>query len=357
MSPAYETGTVLAMRGLCYRLGRCLAAIAVAVTPASATLLAAPGAAPANPPIGIEAWRADPRRLPDPVTADPAAVQRFFAVLGPTEQRELAATYPGVVGNLDGAPIDLRYAANRLTSKRAEQMLLFDPRGDGEVAQVFGDLANARRVAILVPGAGNRAGNFWSGVGGKAFRSPARQGADLYRTAQGYGADHFAVVVWLGYDAPDGINVAAAREDLARAGAAALERFVAGLAAVRPQATFALLGHSYGSTVIGLAARHLPAAVTDLAAFGSPGMGVDTAAELGTTARVWAGLAKGDAMRFVPGVRLFGLGHGRQPADPAFGATLFPVRDVADHDHYLAAGTDSQASLARIALFGSEGRS
>lgn len=353
MSRTRKTATVNAMKRLSYRLGRGLAALAVAVTPASATLLAAAGAVPPDPPVGVEAWNADPRHLPDPLTTDPAAIQRFFAGLNATTQCELASTYPGVVGNLDGAPIELRYAANRFG---ARQILLFDPRGDGKVAQVFGDLAIAQRIAILVPGAGNQLGNFWSGVGGKAFRSPAQQGADLYRTAQTDGDHHFAVVVWLGYDAPDGINVAAAREDLAQVGAAALERFVAGLTAIRPQATLALLGYSYGSTVIGLAAGHLPVQVTDLAALGSPGMGVDTVAELGTTARVWAGLSDRDPMRFVPGVKFFGLGHGRQPTDPAFGATVIPTRDVVDHDHYLAVGTDSQASITRIALFGSEAR-
>lgn len=332
----------------------CLAAtLAIALLPATATLLAAPGAAHANPPIGAEMWRTDPRGLPDPLTAGPQAIQRYFAGLSEQEQRELADEYPGVIGNLDGAPIALRYAANRATG---QQILLYDPRGDGEVAQVFGDLARAQRIAILIPGAGNRLGNFWRGVGGKAFRSPSRQGIDLYRAAQRYKAT-FAVIVWLGYDAPSGINIAATREDLAVDGAAALERFIAGLAVIRPQATLALLGYSYGSTVIGRAAKHLPVQVTDLVAFGSPGMGVDTVAELGTTARVWAALSDRDTMRFVPGLKIFGLGHGRQPADPAFGATVFPTRDVVDHDHYLAPGTDSLTSLTLISVFGGEAHS
>jgi hypothetical protein len=348
MSSPDEIGTVIAMR----RIGRGLAALAVALTPVSSTLLAAPSAVSVKPPIGIEAWRADPRRPPDPLTTDPAAIQRYFAKLDAPTQHELADKYPGVVGNLDGAPIELRYAANQ---RQEPQILLYDPRGNGRVAQVFGDLTTAQRIAILVPGASNRLANFWRGVGGKPFRSPARQGADLYATAKRYKAG-FAVIVWLGYDTPSGINVAATREDLAGDGAAALERFVKGLTVVRPQATLALLGYSYGSTVIGLAARHLPPQVTDIAAFGSPGMGANTVAELGTTAHVWAGLSDRDAMRFVPGLKIFGLGHGRQPADPLFGATVFPTRDVVDHDHYLYPGTDSQKSLTLIALFGPEAR-
>lgn len=343
-----------------------LVAAAVAATPSVAALTAAPGRLRDVPPAGIEAWRADHRRLPDPSRADPASIRRFLTAAGPHLQRDLLAAYPGVVGGLDGAPPQLRYAANRHTMvaagapyrDRAGQYLLFDPRGHGRVAQVFGDLSTADRVAVLVPGAGNRADNFWRGVGGRPYRSPAVQGADLYDAARRHGppADRFAVVVWLGYDAPDAVDASAVREDLAREGAYALGRFTAGVVALRPHVTVALLGHSYGSTVIGLAARRLPAQVTDLVAFGSPGMGVDEAAGLGTTARVWAGLARRDIMRWVPGVRLLGLGHGRQPADPGFGARVFDTDDVADHDHYLARGTDSQASLTRIALFGADRR-
>ncbi|GIJ54416.1 alpha/beta hydrolase [Virgisporangium aurantiacum] len=328
-----------------------LAVAAMALAPASTTMLAAPGHARPVTPVGAAAWRADPRGLPDPVTTEPDAVRRYFAGLGDAEQRDLARTYPGVVGNLDGAPVDLRYRANAAAGH--DGILGFDPRGRGRVAQVFGDLATADRIAVLVPGAGNRLGNFWRGVGGKAFRSPARQGADLFDRARASGpTERFAVVVWLGYEPPARIDVSAAREDRAREGALALGRFVAGLAAVRPHATVALLGYSYGSTVIGVAAPHLPPTVTDIVAVGSPGMGVDHVTRLGTTARVWAALSRHDVMRFVPGVRFLGLGHGRQPADPAFGATVVAARDVVDHDHYLAAGVDSQATLARIALLG-----
>ncbi|MFI1992080.1 alpha/beta hydrolase [Actinoplanes sp. NPDC020271] len=223
--------------------------------------------------------------------------------------------------------------------------LLFDPRGQGRVAQVFGDLATARRIAVLVPGMSNRLQNFWRGVGGKQYRSPATQAADLQQ-AMGPG-DH-AVVAWLGYDTPQSVQQAG-RADLAGAGADALVAFAEQLTTAYPQATIALLGHSYGSTVIGRAASRLPSQVTDLAVFGSPGMGVDDVAGLRTTATVWAGQSAGDWVRWVPGLRVFGLGHGTKPVDPAFGARIFETADVRDHDHYLAPGTDSLAALARIA--------
>jgi pimeloyl-ACP methyl ester carboxylesterase len=230
------------------------------------------------------------------------------------------------------------------------QILLFDPRGNGRVVQVFGHLPTARRIVVLVPGAGNRADNFWTGVGGKPYRSPAVQAATLHQAAPRYAptrATGLAVIAWLGYRTPGGVGISAAREKLARAGAAALDQFVAGLAAVRPEATIALLGHSYGATVIGLAAATLARQVTDIAVFGSPGMGVDHVTQLHTTARIWAGQSPRDWIRWVPNTRLFGLGT--KPTNPKFGSRTFNTADVPDHDHYLSAGTDSLANLTRIA--------
>ncbi|GAA4976331.1 alpha/beta hydrolase [Actinoplanes utahensis] len=324
----------------------------VVVAPATGSVLAAPATAPVLPPAGAAAWQADRRQLPDPVTATPSEVRAWFAAMPAARQAALAAEHPGVVGNLDGAPIALRYAANRRSLQESGvdhpdgDYLIFDPRGRGRVAQVFGDLSTALRVAVIVPGMRNRLANFWRGVGGQAYRSPAVQAADLQRAGSGPGG--LAVIAWLGYDAPQGFDEAG-RPHLSQSGATALTRFVDGLAAVRPDATIALLGHSYGSTVIGHAAPRLSPRVTDLAVFGSPGMGVDSAAALRTGARVWAGQSTGDFVAWVPPGRLFGMGHGAKPVDPGFGARLFPTADVSDHDHYLSPGTDSFTALAGIA--------
>jgi len=326
-----------------------LSTVMLAAPAANAALATPPAPAAVPVPVGAAAWRHDPHRLPDPVHATPAAVHRALG----GAPRSLADRYPGVVGGLDGAPVSLRYAANRAAMAAAGapydrwpgRYLLFDPRGDGRIAQVYGDLAHADRIAVLVPGVDDRLENFATGLGDRAYRAPAVQARNLYRATGG----RVAVVAWLGYRTPHGVGVDAAREQLAATGAAALRRFVTGLTVVRPHATIALLGHSYGSTVIGLAAPYLPHQVTDIAVFGSPGMGVGSAAQLHTRARVWAGQSTQDWIRWVPGVRLFGLGHGRKPIDPAFGARIFPTVDVTDHDHYLSTGTDSLRALASIA--------
>jgi hypothetical protein len=71
-----------------------MAAVAVTMAPATGTLLAAPGAVRVRPAVGTAAWRSDSRHLPDPVSADPVAVQHFLAAAGTAEQRQLPAVYP-----------------------------------------------------------------------------------------------------------------------------------------------------------------------------------------------------------------------------------------------------------------------
>jgi hypothetical protein len=99
---------------------------------------AAPGASAAALP-GVAAWRADRiagTSLPDPRTATPQRVARFFAGLDSAEQATLAARYPQIVGNLDGVPPALRFVANARRSpwSTQRQLIEYDPRGDGRVA-------------------------------------------------------------------------------------------------------------------------------------------------------------------------------------------------------------------------------
>lgn len=294
------------------------------------------------------------RYPPAPVEVSPQAVHDYLTALTEPARRRLVARFPAAVGTLDGAPPTMRYAANRRRMRPTRfgtwtgQYLLFDPTPPGRVALVYGDLPAADRVGVLVPGADSRLADFARGLGGRAHRAPAVQAANLYRAAHARRPHRVAVVAWLGYHTPRGPHVEVARQKLAAAGAAELIRFVGGLTVVAPRSAITLLGHSYGSVVVGLAAASLPAQVRDIAVFGSPGLGVDTAAELRTTARIWAACAPGDWTRFVPGVRRCGFGHGRRPTDPAFGARRFSTAGVADHDHYLAPGTGSLTALATV---------
>ena len=201
---------------------------------------------------------------------------------------------------------------------------------------IVGQPSTADRVAIVVPGVGTNPGNLAATTGAMA--------RSLYDAAGG----EIAVVSWLGYHPPQGLGLDAARTASAEAGAPALSRYVDALVAGRPDVRVTLIGHSYGALVIGYAARSLPPQVTDLVTLGAPGMGVDRAADLHTSARVWAAESPHDWIRFVPGVRLFHLGLGTHPADPDFGARPLPVEGVDAHPDYLRPGSATLPAVAGI---------
>ncbi|MEV7627261.1 alpha/beta hydrolase [Actinoplanes sp. NPDC089786] len=229
------------------------------------------------------------------------------------------------------------------------RFLSFDPAGDGTAVEVVGDLTKADRVVVLVPGVDTTLKNFDRGLGGVARRAPAVQARAVYwklRTTDRKAK--VAVVAWLGYDPPEGIGLAAVREQRARAGARALAGFVEGVRRQRPRASVTLVGHSYGAIVVGLAAPRLPF-VHDVVALGAPGMGAAHASDLGG-ARVWSALAPADWMRRIPQLRVFDLGHGRRPSDPSFGALPLPTDGVAGHDYYLTPGSATLDAVAQVAL-------
>ncbi|MEU9864293.1 alpha/beta hydrolase [Streptomyces sp. NPDC047971] len=285
-------------------------------------------------PAGTEAWRAD--GLPDPERMSPAQIAAFFQGLTPGRQRELVRAHPSVVGNLDGAPLRLRYEANARTlgaRYAGQQVLASDPRGRGQIVLVHGDLTTAESVAVIVPGSDIDAGNV----------RPLTDMADALRRAT---HGRTAVISWAGYTTPVGVGLDAATGDLAEVGAERLTRLTDGLAATGVPAP-SVFCHSYGSVVCGLAAQDLKA--KDLVVFGSPGMRAANVGELGTSARVWAAKDPSDWIDRVPNVEFAGLGHGVDPADPAFGARRVPADDARGHDGYFAPGTQSLRTFAAIA--------
>ncbi|MEV7024856.1 alpha/beta hydrolase [Kitasatospora sp. NPDC093558] len=350
-----------------------------------------------TPPAGSAAWVQDHsfgRGLPDPATTTPAAAAEFFASLAPTELDRLIKQYPLVVGNFDGAPLDLRYRANRialaeerdaararandpkldsdaraLAVSRANdvehllapdrQVLAFDPRGRGLVTEVWGDLADAERVSVLVPGSDADLGHFDQAA--DPLRSPAGMARALYAEEHRQAPKtRTAVIAWTGYVTPSGLGPDAVTSRLADIGAPRLQRLLAGLKeTTRPDAPPSLLCHSYGSVVCGDAAPEIPRAavspsdtsgVTDMMVFGSPGMGVQSTGELGTGVHVWATRNPSDWIGNVPYLEVGGLGHGADPTSSGFGAEEISSARAAGHNGYFAEGTDSLHNFAAISL-------
>jgi hypothetical protein len=331
----------------------------------------------------LAAWLKDSvggRGLPSP-EAGADAVAHFFATLSPAQRRRLTVRYPLVVGNLNGAPTALRYEANRralTTAERQEtqrshsdlltfegrqeagqrahryasllsdgrQILAFDPTGRGRVAEVFGDLATADRVSVVVPGVDTDILSFERTV--QPYRATVGMAEALYASERAARPSaHTAVIAWADYTTPQGVGLDASTGELAEAGA---KRLNALLAAFPARSRVSLFCHSYGSVLCGIAAPSLPADVSDVAVFGSPGMRVRSAAGLHTTARVWAARDATDWISDVPHLEFAGLGHGADPVSPAFGARVIAATGAQGHAGYFRRGTASLANFTRIAL-------
>ena len=232
--------------------------------------------------------------------------------------------------------------ARSLDGMGGEHFIDFNPAGQGLAVEVTGNLAQARRVAVLVPGSDTTLATFDS----RGTASPGGGAAALAQEARELdpGA-HLAIIAWLGYAAPATLSPGVMTSGDAGQGADALRPFVDDLA--RDGRQVALICHSYGSVVCGLAAPHL--AVTDIAVVGSPGMDAASAGALDTTARVWAGRGTDDWIRYAPHVQFLGLGFGPDPMSPAFGARIFDAGS-GGHSAYFRPGSVSVRNLAYIAL-------
>jgi hypothetical protein len=242
-------------------------------------------------------------------------------------------------------------------------VLALPSQHSGRLVKVYGDLATADRVAIVVPGADTTVATFEASTKrpGGAARALLAEAAKV-----GHG-ERLAVVAWLGYDAPPTWSLGAITDTAAVEGAKALRRTVTELHA-RTSAPIALLCHSYGSVVCAKAGPDLP--VADMALFGSPGIDAPSdrtpsnpklldrtrrpsdptpSATTPSATRVWAGVGGSDWIRFVPKVKLGPLGFGADPLSPGYGARVFEV-GPGGHSDYFAPGTPSLRNLTLIAL-------
>jgi Alpha/beta hydrolase len=298
---------------------RRIAAIAAAVTAVLATTAAVLPGAPIDKPQPMPALTA--KALSARYAADSRVIAR-------------AASIARQAGNTSEAA--------ELEGMSHEHFIDFNPRGSGLAVEVIGNLATAKRVAILVPGSDTSLATFDTRGTASPGGGAGALAAEAHRLDPG---NHLAVIAWLGYNTPSTFSPAVMTSGEAGQGATALRPLVDALA--RHGYQVALICHSYGSVVCGLAAPHLP--VTDIAVVGSPGMDASSARALHTTARVWAGRGASDWIRDVPHVHFLGLGFGQDPMSPAFGARIFATGS-GGHSSYFKPGGISLRNLAHIAL-------
>lgn len=281
--------------------------------------------------------------------------------LTPEEQDEYVRLRPTVIGNLDGIPPDVRYRANAIairehiaylettnassaeiekfqlylgpdplldkkiadlrrsgadpeTIARLEdlreaqrngdpprQILVFDPSGDGRIAEVHGSLTTADNVVVFVPGISNNLSDF-------SGRSNS-QAQDLY----GAGRADTAVISWMGYDTPANFgDPATYLPDRAISEAAQLASFTEGLSATIP-GSITVAAHSYGAVLATHAAK-AGMNVDRVILIGDPGVPASNVSEY-NGAQVFAVHNVGDIIP-VPTV------HGSNPTTSDFGATV-----------------------------------
>ncbi|MEU9306424.1 alpha/beta hydrolase [Streptomyces sp. NPDC048256] len=317
-------------------------------------------------------------RLPDPASA-PARLARFFASLTAPQRTVLVHDYPLAVGNMNGAPAELRYRANRVAllqqirlersrmhdsrltpsgqqlagrrmhryesmSTADRQILAFDPEGSGRVAEVFGSLDKAERISVVVPGVDTDLLTFQRT--NRKYSAPVGMAQALWSAErEASPSTPTAVIAWADYTSPDGLGIDSATAMRAQSGAVRLNALLTALPGSAPVSMFC---HSYGSVVCGVAAHAMPDRVADIAVAGSPGMRVENAAQLDTDARVWAMRDADDWVQDVPHLEVGGLGHGEDPMAREFGARVLSAREAKGHGGYFEPGTDSLRNFAEI---------
>lgn len=309
-----------------------------------------------------------------PVPVDPALRAAWWNSLTPDERAVVAGDdYFTDVGSTIGLPADVADQLNRLRLKaevqkpdcpqrlkdlwkhltdpkdrdyRSDMYLLgYDDIGNGHVAVSYGNPDTAPNTAVYVPGTGSSL----DGASGDLNRA-----LTLYTSTNTQKPNSTASIYWLGYDAPGWSYPGPASRSFADAGAPKLAAFVNSLAVNHQGARhITVIGHSYGSTLVGDAFAHAGMKADDAVFVGSPGVTVDKASQLGLDpSHVWAGKAKFDP---VPEVSAplnplnwyddHSVRFGNDPTSSAFGGRTFDAGEGSGVGHAHSEYWDQGRSL------------
>ncbi|MCY1137865.1 alpha/beta hydrolase [Actinoplanes sp. Pm04-4] len=339
----------------------------------------------------------------------PAGVRRWWSALPVDERNWLLATEAPWLARLDGLPAADRDIANRLLldDRRTEldraiaaasgrergrlrkvrdglaalsdrladedgpraYLLSLDTGEEGRAVVALGDPDRASSVLTHVPGMTADLASF----GGEL----ARAERVAVRAAELDPRSPTSAILWLDYDAPDFVDEAAGARR-AEAATPALRHFQEGLRAAHEgsPARQVVLGHSYGSLVVGRAAATDGFEADGVVFVGSPGVGVDSARDLRVPAgEVWSTTSRSDVIQYAAvapggfvrdmavasGVPVAGpwlafgrperdLWFGHNPSDPGFGGHVFASSPGSGHIGYWEPGTPSLDTMAAITL-------
>ncbi|MEV4097358.1 alpha/beta hydrolase [Streptosporangium saharense] len=293
---------------------------------------------------------------------------RGFSSLPPLKEQQLIKSIEDLeLRSRQIASVEKSLALGGQNGRPPALLLQLELGGLGKIAVSFGDPDKADNVAVYVPGTGTKLEGFGN------VRSDAERAALTWDRASFHApGKKVASIAWFGYDAPQwGTTVSfdgtVANMNSATKGAPFLASFTDGLQAAHKGSSnvrLSVLGHSYGSTVVGLAAQQRFGKFADQLIFvGSPGVGAGNAKDLGVES-VWVGESPNDpvgdlgSFPFVPirssdGLK-WGSPLGVDPSASGFGARHFPVQesgsnyDFAAHSSYWDSHSVSLENIAYL---------
>ncbi|GAA1463525.1 hypothetical protein GCM10009619_42280 [Williamsia maris] len=242
----------------------------------------------------------------------------------------------------------LKTLDGRLNNPSDRPFYLLAVRDNGQAAVAVNNPDISKNVSTFVPGTGTGINT----LDGNLLRANAMAGA---ATEAGQGASA-SVITWQDYDAPQDVLKNAWQPHYAENAAGTLDRFQDGIAATHTGDTPAhtsVLGHSYGTTVVGQAALDGHTLNTnEVVLVASPGLGeFGDASELSLTGvpnadngeHVWATVADSDSIKYTPGVIL-----GDKPWLPQYGGQLFASDPSGGHSDYWNDDNVALENMGRI---------
>ncbi|URN15572.1 MULTISPECIES: alpha/beta hydrolase [Streptomyces] len=218
-------------------------------------------------------------------------------------------------------------------------LLGFSAEGNGRAIIANGNPDTADHQAVYVPGTTSNLSNIEGNVD--------RMVSTWHVADSEADGKSVSTITWLGYDAPQDIYKDAPFRHYADDGAPAFNRFLDGLEASHAGSSEAhrtVIGHSYGTTLVGSAADHGTLNADDVITVGSPGVTVARAEDLDVPkGHVWNQEADGDV---VPDIGRWGHGGHEWrnywviPSDEGFGAHQLAT-DTEGHSDYWEEGSQS----------------
>jgi hypothetical protein len=231
--------------------------------------------------------------------------------------------------------------------------------GRGQTIVASGNPDTANNVATLVPGTFQDVHN--------AADYVAKNDKMLQRAHEFAPGQQTAAIMYGNYEAPPSLP-SAASDGYAKGAEQGLSDYQVSLRATHDDNQMGgpshntVIGHSYGTTVVGQTARDQGLHADDVVFFGSPGVGVEHANQLGMPAdHVWSGTAAEDPIQtFTPSTDPVNWGvdwgtgqhherFGMDPSNPAFGGKILPTNPRGGHSDYWTS-PQSLDGMARVVV-------